>query len=71
MREPLDVFHGDGASFGAERFDIPEQQIEVDRGRLQVVGVQAPIDVRQRLTAADFVDPLVREAVAGNSKQVN
>lgn len=64
VREPLGVLHRDGTSLRRQSLDVPEQQVEVDRRRLQVVRVETPIDVRQCLRSADLVDALVREAVA-------
>lgn len=71
VRQPLDVLHSDRAPLGCQSLHVPEQQVEVDCRRLQVLRVQTPIDVRQRLRAANFIDALIRESVTRHSEHVN
>lgn len=39
LRQPLDILHHDRTSLGRHRLDVPEQNVKIDRRRLQVVGV--------------------------------
>lgn len=51
--------------------ELTEQQVKINRNRLQVATVNTPIQVLKRLWTANFIHFLVRESVAWHTEQVN